>query len=95
MGDFCQSGQHNLKAILDRGKGDNTIGSFWVEEACTAAWTCGQSGRGTTREVLYWPCALVGTTVDCNGGRRGRTTFKYVTGKVTITIRVGRLSTGV
>ena len=33
-------------------------------------------------------------TVDCKGGNRGRTTFKYVTGKVTITRRVGRLSIG-
>ena len=42
-----------------------------------------------------WTCLVCGaTTVDCNGGRRGRTTFKYVTGKVTITLRVGRLSTG-
>ena len=42
-----------------------------------------------------WRCLVCGaTTVDCNGGRRGRIIFKYVTGKVTITRRVGRLSTG-
>ena len=63
-----------------------------------------QSGRGTTKgsaslpvrtRWTSWTCLVCGATiVDCNGGRRGRTTFKYVTGKVTITMRVGRLSTG-
>ena len=72
--------------------------------AQNAAWTRGQSGSGTTKgraslamrtrwtssRCLVWGA----TTVDCNGGRRGRTTFKYVTGKVTITRRVGWLSIG-
>ena len=44
--------------------------------------------RWTSSRCLVWGA----TTVDCNCGRRGRTTFKYVTGKVTMTRRVGRLS---
>ena len=76
--------------------------SGWRMPAQNAA--RGQSGSGTAKgraslamrtrwassRCLVWGA----TTVDCNGGKRGRTTFEYVTGKVTITTRVGRLSIG-
>ena len=69
--------------------------------AQNAAWTRGQSGSGTTKgraslamrtrwtssRCLVWGA----TTVDCNCGRRERTTFEYVTRKVTMTRRVGRM----
>ena len=87
FGDFCQSGQHNLKVILDRGKGDNTIGSFWVEEACTersldswAVWQRDYEGSASLpmrTRWTSWTCLVCGATiVDFNGGRRGRTTCK-------------------
>ena len=34
-GNFGQSGQHNLQAVLNRRQRDDTIGSFRVEEAGT------------------------------------------------------------
>ena len=87
------------QAILDGEQRDNPISSFRVKEACTESsldsWTVWQRDRkrlGFTAIRTRWTssrCLVCGaTTVDCNGGRRGRTTFKYVTGKVTITKRV-------
>ena len=76
----------------------------WPQRECLRAHpTAGSWFRDTTKgsaslpmrtHWTSWTCLVCGaTTVDCNGGRRERTTFKYVTGKVTITMRVGWLST--
>ena len=67
--------------------------SGWRMPAQNAAWTRGQSGRGTAKKGraslamrTRWTssrCLVWGAiTVDCNCGRRGRTTFKYVTGRL-------------
>ena len=98
-------GNTTSRPYLIEGRGiTRSASSGWRRPAQNAAWTRGQSGRGTTKgraslamrtRWTSWRCLVCGaTTVDCNGGRRGRITFKYVTGKVTITRRVGRLLTG-
>ena len=67
---------------IDQHPSSHLLPKGWASLAIRTRWT---SSR----------CLVCGATaVDCNGGRRGRTTFKYVTGKVTITKRVGKLSTG-
>ena len=105
MGISARVGNTTSRPYLIEGRGiTRSAPPGWRRPAQNAAWTCGQSGRGTTKGSASlpmctcwtsWTCLVCGATVvDCNGGRRGRTTFKYVTGKVTITMRVGRLSTG-
>ena len=105
VGISARVGTTTSRPYLTEGRGmTRSAPSGWRRPAQNAAWTRGQSGRGTTKgsaslsmrtRWTSWTCLVCGaTTVDCNGGRRGRTTFKYVSGKVTITMRVGRLSTG-
>ena len=98
-------GKTTSKLCLIEGIGiTRSAPSGWRRPAQNAACTRGLSGSGTAKGTASlairtcWTssrCFVWGAmTVDCKGGKRGRTIFRYVTGKVAITRRVGRLLMG-